>query len=73
MALELICNAEMLCAVPPTAMKEKMIEELKKHWSTLMQRVSLMMFPTTYKLSVAYSALRYGQNLPVHWSLAQAR
>ncbi|KAI0771939.1 hypothetical protein BD413DRAFT_547127 [Trametes elegans] len=38
-ALEVICNAAMSCAVPPTATEQKMIEELKKHWSTLMQRI----------------------------------
>ncbi|KAI0370196.1 hypothetical protein BV20DRAFT_1043932 [Pilatotrama ljubarskyi] len=37
--LEIICNAAASCAVPPTATEQKMIEELKKNWSTIMQRI----------------------------------
>ncbi|KAI0356557.1 hypothetical protein OH77DRAFT_1535531 [Trametes cingulata] len=38
-ALEIICNAATTCAIPPTATELKMIEELKKNWSTIMQRI----------------------------------
>ncbi|CDO73994.1 hypothetical protein BN946_scf185043.g43 [Trametes cinnabarina] len=38
-ALEILCNAVMSCAVPPTATEQKMIEELKRQWSTMMQRI----------------------------------
>ncbi|OSC98731.1 hypothetical protein PYCCODRAFT_1396659 [Trametes coccinea BRFM310] len=38
-ALEVLCNAAMSCAVPPTATENKMIEELKQHWHTMVQRI----------------------------------
>ncbi|KAI9067645.1 hypothetical protein FKP32DRAFT_1563333 [Trametes sanguinea] len=38
-ALEVLCNAAMSCAVPPTATEHKMIEELKQHWHTMVQRI----------------------------------
>ncbi|KAI0722981.1 hypothetical protein C8Q76DRAFT_721168 [Earliella scabrosa] len=37
-AISLICNAAVSCAIPPTSTEIKMIEELKKQWSTLMQK-----------------------------------
>ena len=41
-AISLICNAAVSCAIPPTSTEIKMIEELKKQWSTLMQKVVFM-------------------------------
>ncbi|KAI0650099.1 hypothetical protein C8Q79DRAFT_942261 [Trametes meyenii] len=38
-ALEVLCNAVCSCAIPPTSTERKTIDELKKHWSTIMQRV----------------------------------
>ncbi|KAI0332506.1 hypothetical protein GY45DRAFT_1360266 [Cubamyces sp. BRFM 1775] len=38
-ALEVLCNAAVSCAVPPTSTEQKMIEELKKNWPTMMQRI----------------------------------
>ncbi|KAI0663118.1 hypothetical protein C8Q70DRAFT_1050807 [Cubamyces menziesii] len=38
-ALEILCNAACSCAVPPTSTEQKMIEELKKNWPTMMQRI----------------------------------
>ena len=37
--LEIICNAVVCGATPPTMTENKTVEELKKHWSSIMQRV----------------------------------
>ena len=37
--LEVICNAFVSCAIPPTATEKKMLEDIKKHWSTIVQRI----------------------------------
>ncbi|KAH9853681.1 hypothetical protein C2E23DRAFT_820215 [Lenzites betulinus] len=38
-ALEVLCNALVSCVIPPTSTELKTVEEIKKHWSTIMQRL----------------------------------
>ncbi len=37
--LEIICNAVVSGSLPPTATEKKTVEEMKKYWSSIMQRV----------------------------------
>ncbi|RDX53214.1 hypothetical protein OH76DRAFT_1343988 [Lentinus brumalis] len=37
--LEIICNAVVSGSLPPTATEKKIVEEMKKYWSSIMQRV----------------------------------
>ncbi|PIL36836.1 hypothetical protein GSI_00526 [Ganoderma sinense ZZ0214-1] len=36
---EIMSNAMATCAIPPTATEKRFAEDIKKHWSTVMQRV----------------------------------
>ncbi|KAH9894345.1 hypothetical protein C8Q73DRAFT_695316 [Cubamyces lactineus] len=37
--LAIICTAALNCTIPPTKMEEKMIEDIKQNWSTVVQRI----------------------------------